>query len=742
MSVQQIENEFIYNLPSKIFCEFCTVMDALCMSDWQKFAASIVQDYTDLRLFEKKEHRTSEVMTHWQMRNARVGDLLQVLNELKLLRARDIILSWQPTVLSPTPPSQRSMTPPPPYPSITEVKVDDQKKSSKSQEPAVLPKPGPPPKNLHSEEVQPESQISDSFKIILNLSQNVLFWPLGEIMRSTENFSGKYKIGEGGFGDVYKANMRDTDYAVKKLKEESDLDWNTVKESFKTEMEKLNKYRHPNVVELAGYSIENNIYCLIYLYMPGGSLEKCLHEKGTTVTFLWRERINILLGTAKAVQFLHSEEPKLIHGDIKSANILLDEHLNPKLADFGLARFIQSNRTPGRTSTVARTQSVRGTMAYLPPEYIRNGEISTGTDVYSFGVVVLEVLTGRKALEANGKSNHKYLKDLVKEEEESAEIPEMSLKSRPAFERSRKVAENICKKYLDKMAGACDSVIPLELCSLACQCLKLRKSRPPISEVYKTLKTISSQFERPLSAVNSLMQAQSSESSIPPSSFSLKSNTEQFSRRSVEPQENTFFAPSMASDVLTLTSRNSAFSEQQHDRGNRLQDVGSSQTPCESDESQGYSQYCSPQSLQQSSCWSSVHKTNGSVKANLSSLEERPVLQLQQVSSLQTLNCPAASVHQIPNHQVVENPMQNYALPGSSVNTWQGRGSTQVEPGSKEAGSFSPYGIIINPAKEKICERLALYNQGKIDSYELLSSGPEIINQDHASRTPEESDDF
>ncbi|KAG2456017.1 IRAK1 kinase, partial [Polypterus senegalus] len=666
-------------------------------------AASIVQDYTDLHLFGKKEHRTYEVMTHWQMRNARVGDLLQVLNELELLRAKDIILSWQPTVLSPTPPSQRSITPPPPYPSITEIKVDDQKKSSKSQEPAILPKPGPPPKNLHSEEVQPESQISDSFKIILNLSQNVIFWPLGEIMRSTENFSGKYKIGEGGFGDVYKANMRDTDYAVKKLKE------------------------------------------------------------GTTVTFLWRERINILLGTAKAVQFLHSEEPKLIHGDIKSANILLDEHFNPKLADFGLARFIQSNRTPGRTSTVARTQSVRGTMAYLPPEYIRNGEISTGTDVYSFGVVVLEVLTGRKALEANGKSNHKYLKDLVKEEEESAEIPEMSLKSRPAFERSRKVAENICKKYLDKMAGACDSVIPLELCSLACQCLKLRKSRPPISEVYKTLKEISSQFERPMSAVNSLMQAQSSESSIPPSSFSLKSNTEQFSRRSVEPQENTFFAPSMASDVLTLTSQNSTFSEQQHDRGNRLQDVGSSQTPCESDESQGYSQYCSPQSLQQSSCWSSVHKTNGSEKANLSSLEERPVLQLQQVSSFQTFNCPAAPVHQIPNHQVVGNSMQNYALPGSSINTWQERGSVQVEPGSKEAGSFSPYGIIINPAKEKICERLALYNQGKIDSYELLSSGPEIIhlnvilfgycvnvhtdvsflvNQDHASRTPEESDDF
>uniref|UniRef100_A0A8C5Z8Q5 Interleukin 1 receptor associated kinase 1 n=1 Tax=Marmota marmota marmota TaxID=9994 RepID=A0A8C5Z8Q5_MARMA len=235
-------------------------------------------------------------------------------------------------------------------------------------------------------------------------------WPLCEISQGTRNFSEELRIGEGGFGCVYQAVMRNTTYAVKRLKEESDLEWTVVKQSFLTEVKQLSRFRHPNIVDFAGYCAESGFYCLVYGFLPNGSLEDRLHFQAEACPPLsWTQRLDILLGTARAIQFLHQDSPSLIHGDIKSSNVLLDERLMPKLGDFGLARFSRfAGTNPGQSSAVARTHTVRGTLAYLPEEYIKTGRLAVDTDTFSFGVVVLETLAGQRAVRTHG-ARTKYL---------------------------------------------------------------------------------------------------------------------------------------------------------------------------------------------------------------------------------------------------------------------------------------------------------------------------------------------
>uniref|UniRef100_A0A8C2V4Y3 Interleukin 1 receptor associated kinase 1 n=1 Tax=Chinchilla lanigera TaxID=34839 RepID=A0A8C2V4Y3_CHILA len=235
-------------------------------------------------------------------------------------------------------------------------------------------------------------------------------WPLCEIAQGTRDFAEELRVGEGGFGCVYRAVLRNTTYAVKRLKEEADLEWSVVKQSFLTEVEQLSRFRHPNIVDLAGYCAESGFYCLVYGFLPNGSLEDRLHfPPQAYLPLSWLQRLDILLGTARAIQFLHQHSPSLIHGDIKSSNVLLDDRLMPKLGDFGLARFSRfAGATPGQSSTIARTRTVRGTLAYLPEEYIKTGRLAVDTDTFSFGVVVLETLAGQRAVRTHS-ARTKYL---------------------------------------------------------------------------------------------------------------------------------------------------------------------------------------------------------------------------------------------------------------------------------------------------------------------------------------------
>nr|KAF6492286.1 interleukin 1 receptor associated kinase 1 [Molossus molossus] len=503
---------FLYEVPPWVMCRFYKVMDALEPSDWCQFAALIVRDQTELRLCERSGQRTASVLWPWINRNARVADLVHILTHLQLLRARDIITAWHPPPPLPpssttaprtssiSVPSEAKAPRPPKLQSSASTFLSPGSQTHSGPEGGPVPSPAafwPPPPSLvfSSTKRSPKNPVS----FLQRNHSSALCWPLHEISQGTHNFSEELKIGEGGFGCVYRAVLRNTVYAVKKLKEEADLEWTTVKQSFLTEVEQLSRFRHPNIVDFAGYCAQSGYYCLVYGFLPNGSLEDRLHFQTQACSPLsWPQRLDILLGTARAIQFLHQDSPSLIHGDVKSSNILLDDRLMPKLGDFGLARlsrFAASN--PGQSSTVARTQTVRGTLAYLPEEYIKTGRLAVDTDTFSFGVVVLETLAGQRAVRMHG-AKTKYLKDLVTEEAEDAGV---ALKSTQTTRQAGlasdawaiPVATQIYKKHLDPRPGPCPPELGLALGQLACCCLHRRaKRRPPMTQENSYMSTTSS----------------------------------------------------------------------------------------------------------------------------------------------------------------------------------------------------------------------------------------------------------
>ncbi|KAL2767981.1 interleukin-1 receptor-associated kinase 1 isoform 3 [Daubentonia madagascariensis] len=417
---------FLYEVPPWVMCRFYKVMDALEPADWCQFAALIVRDQTELRLCERSGQRTASVLWPWINRNARVADLVHILTHLQLLRARDIITAWHPPAPLPPPsttaPRPRSISATPEAEAWSPRKLRSSastllspafpgSQTHSGPEVSLVPSPAslqppPPSPDPSSAKPSPESPVS----LLQGAHPSPFCWPFCEISQGTHNFSEEFKIGEGGFGCVYRAVMRNTVYAVKRLKEEADLEWAAVRQSFLTEVEQLSRFRHPNIVDFAGYCAQNGFYCLVYGFLPNGSLEDRLHfQTQACLPLSWPQRLDILLGTARAIQFLHQDSPSLIHGDIKSSNVLLDERLIPKLGDFGLARFSRfAGANPSQSSTVARTQTVRGTLAYLPEEYIKTGRLAVDTDTFSFGVVVLETLSGQRAVKMHG-ARTKYL---------------------------------------------------------------------------------------------------------------------------------------------------------------------------------------------------------------------------------------------------------------------------------------------------------------------------------------------
>ncbi|KAK3095175.1 hypothetical protein FSP39_011056 [Pinctada imbricata] len=192
-------------------------------------------------------------------------------------------------------------------------------------------------------------------------------------------------IGCGGFGTVYLAIFSgDYKLAVKKLKNTEDP---IMLKQFETELNTLSTYKHENIVELLGYSIDGPDKCLVYEYMLNGSLEDRLLCMNGTAPLSWQLRLEIAYGTAKGISYLNDKG--MIHRDIKSANVLLDEHFTPKVGDFATARLAPS----GCGATTAKTTLVIGTSAYMAPEAIRF-DISSKLDSFAFGVVLLEILTG------------------------------------------------------------------------------------------------------------------------------------------------------------------------------------------------------------------------------------------------------------------------------------------------------------------------------------------------------------
>ncbi|XP_022123457.2 serine/threonine-protein kinase pelle [Pieris rapae] len=215
-----------------------------------------------------------------------------------------------------------------------------------------------------------------------------------DLRTATNDWSEANLLGRGGFGQVFKGEWKLLPLAVKRLKDNDDKNKELIREMC------LNQYRHDNILPLYGYSLGGPEACLVYQLMAGGSLEQRLRGKTLHRPLSWGQRYRIAHGVARGLQYLHTMAgTPLIHGDIKPANILLDQCSIPKIGDFGLAR-----KGPyGEDRTHLKVSRVHGTRPYLPDEYLRSRVLSPAVDVFSYGVVMLEMATALPVLDRTRK---------------------------------------------------------------------------------------------------------------------------------------------------------------------------------------------------------------------------------------------------------------------------------------------------------------------------------------------------
>ncbi|XP_021648749.2 G-type lectin S-receptor-like serine/threonine-protein kinase At1g11300 [Hevea brasiliensis] len=208
------------------------------------------------------------------------------------------------------------------------------------------------------------------------------------VAAATQNFSAANKLGEGGFGPVYKGKLlRGGEVAVKRLSRRSGQGW----EELKNEALLIAKLQHKNLVRLLGCCIERDEKILIYEYMPNKSLDFFLFDPAKRTMLDWETRVRIIEGVAQGLLYLHQySRLRIIHRDLKASNILLDKDMNPKISDFGMARIFGGNELE------ANTKRIVGTYGYMSPEYALEGLFSIKSDVFSFGVLLLEIVSGRK----------------------------------------------------------------------------------------------------------------------------------------------------------------------------------------------------------------------------------------------------------------------------------------------------------------------------------------------------------
>ncbi|XP_039256995.2 uncharacterized protein LOC120333726 [Styela clava] len=240
-----------------------------------------------------------------------------------------------------------------------------------------------------------------------------------DIKKGTKNFASEMKLGAGAFGKVYKVVLKNTVYACKVLTMTTNNTHMSLRGKYKgntdlrNELRYLADYRHPHIVPLYGWSVDGDNPCLIYEYMKNGSLQDCLQRLREKESLSWLTRLNVACGAARGLRFLHEEKSKpLIHGDIKTANILLGDSYHAKLGDFGLAREGPSRHKTGSYIDLG-DEHTPGTIGYLAPEYLQSKKLSVEVDTYAFGVVLHELYTGRRAFDRNQKRAVTLLRDYM-----------------------------------------------------------------------------------------------------------------------------------------------------------------------------------------------------------------------------------------------------------------------------------------------------------------------------------------
>ncbi|XP_062154748.1 receptor-like cytoplasmic kinase 176 [Alnus glutinosa] len=304
-------------------------------------------------------------------------------------------------------------------------------------------------------------------------SSNLKIFSCNELKTATRNFRPDSVVGEGGFGCVFKGWIDEHSFApvkpgtgmviaVKRLNQEG---FQGHKE-WLAEINYLGQLEHPNLVKLIGYCLEDDQRLLAYEFMPKGSLDNHLFRRASYVQPLsWNRRMKIALGAAKGIAFLHSDKAKVIYRDIKTSNILLDSNYNVKLSDFGLAK----DGPTGDKSHVSTR--VMGTYGYAAPEYMATGHLTARSDVYSFGVVLLEMLSGKRAMDENRPAREQNLVKWLK----------------PSLASKRKVLQ----VFDSRIEGQYSLSAALKAAYLANRCLAVEpKLRPNMNEVVGMLEQL------------------------------------------------------------------------------------------------------------------------------------------------------------------------------------------------------------------------------------------------------------
>ncbi|KAM3193216.1 hypothetical protein ACQJBY_070037 [Aegilops geniculata] len=287
-----------------------------------------------------------------------------------------------------------------------------------------------------------------------------------DILKATNNFSPDQIIGTGGYGLVFLAELEGgVRLAVKKLNGDMCL----VEREFRAEVEALSVTRHENLVPLQGFCIRGRLRLLLYPYMANGSLHDWLHDRRPEQPELdWRARLRIARGAGRGVLHIHEAcTPQIVHRDIKSSNILLDESGEARVADFGLARLILPDRTHVTTELV-------GTLGYIPPEYGQGWVATLRGDVYSFGVVLLELLTGRRPVEMMAAAGQP--RDLVGRVTQMRSAGRHAEALDPRLRQGCRPGDEAQMLYVLDLACLCVDAIPL--------------SRPAIQEVVSWLDNV------------------------------------------------------------------------------------------------------------------------------------------------------------------------------------------------------------------------------------------------------------
>ncbi|XP_030071476.1 interleukin-1 receptor-associated kinase 3 [Microcaecilia unicolor] len=316
------------------------------------------------------------------------------------------------------------------------------------------------------------------------------------IREATKDFHDDMMIGEGHFFKVYKAEIQNRAFAVKLLKQDK-KEW---QKSFILQLEVLLVFHHPNILELVSYFGENGKLCVVHPYMKNGSLLDRLQCMGNSHPLSWQIRLNILIGTARAIHYLHTRPSAVPCGNITSANILLDKLFQPKLSDYAMANL--RSYTMRQSCTMKVNNDAIWFLGYLPEESIRQGTFSFKADIYSFGVVIMEALTGYKAvLEGPDhicwRENENVVQIILAQEWAKAVL--QAKHSYPFDEKKDLLMElmaksgvDSCLPLLDKKADTCPSSMSYNLLSLAFNCTSTRaKLRPTIDEVLETLESTS-----------------------------------------------------------------------------------------------------------------------------------------------------------------------------------------------------------------------------------------------------------